>query len=63
MEFVFLQNHGGVIFSLQFVYVSVCLSGSACEQNSIQTDELIGRGFAKWLLTILAQTLSKSATP
>ena len=35
------QNRGEVIFSLQFVFVSVCLFGSACEQNSSRTDELI----------------------
>ena len=28
------RNRGGVIFSLQFVCLSFCVSGSACEQNS-----------------------------
>ena len=35
------RNRGGVIFSLQFVCVSVCVPDSACEQNSSRTDETI----------------------
>ena len=39
------RNRGGVIFSLQFVCVSVCLcvcvSGTSCEQNSSRTNEPI----------------------
>ena len=47
-----------VIFSLQFVCVSiclsVCLSGSACEQNSSRMDEpILDAVFPKWLLTAL----------
>ena len=52
------RNHGGVIFSLQFVCVCVCLSGSACKQNSSQTDPPIWTWFLlKMLLPALAQTL------
>ena len=60
------RNHGGVIFSLQFVCVcvcvclsvclSVCVSGNTCEQNSSRTDAPI------WMLTALAQTLLKIVT-
>ena len=43
------QNHGGVIFSLQFVCVSVCVSvyvsGTSCEQNASQSDALIWTQF------------------
>ena len=43
------RNHGGVIFSLQFV----CLS--ACEQNSNQTDALISTQL--WLINLHFLTL------
>ena len=66
-------NRGGVIFYLRFVCVSlrvfvcvsvcVCLSGSACEQNSSRTDEPIWTWFfTEWLFTALAQTLLKLVT-
>ena len=35
------RNRGGVIFSLQFVCVCVCVSGTSCEQNSSRTNEPI----------------------
>ena len=37
---------GGVIFSLQFVCVSVCVSDFACEQNSSRTDAPIWTQFS-----------------
>ena len=37
---------GGVIFSLQFVCVCVCVSGYSCEQNSSRTDIPIWTQFA-----------------
>ena len=40
------RNRGGVIFSLQFVCVSVSVSGSACEQDSSRTDEPIWTQFS-----------------
>ena len=48
------RNRGGVIFSLQFVCVSVCLcvcvcvcvSGTSCEQNSSRTDPPIWTRFS-----------------
>ena len=55
--FTLPQNREGVIFSLQFVCVSECLSGSACEQNSAKRMNWFGRGFRWVLLTALAQSL------
>ena len=40
------ENRGGVIFSLQFVRVSVCVSDVPCEQNSSQTNEPIWTQFS-----------------
>ena len=46
------QNRGGVIFSLQFVCVSVCVcmsvyvSGTSCEQNSSRKDAPIWTRFS-----------------
>ena len=44
------RNRGGVIFSLQFVCVcvclSVCVSGNSCEQNSSRTNAPIWMRFS-----------------
>ena len=39
------RNRGGIVFSLQFVSVCVCVSGSACEQHFSQMDEPIWTWF------------------
>ena len=55
------RNRGGVIFSLQFVYVSVCLC--VCVRLLLWTKFQpngwtdLDAVFAKWLLTALARTL------
>ena len=40
------RNRGGVIFSLQFVCVSVCMPDTACEQNSSRTNAPIWTRFS-----------------
>ena len=63
------QNHGGVIFLLQFVCVSVCVFVCVCVsdiflltkfQPNGQTD--LDAVFANWLLSALAQTILNLVT-
>ena len=67
------RNRGGVIFSLQFIYVCVCVCVCLCVCESVCPDFLwtkfqpnlwtdLDAIFAKWLLTALAQTLLKLVT-
>ena len=67
------RNRWGVIFSLQFVCVSVCVCVGVCVCVSVCPDFLwtklqpngctdLDAVFAKWLLTALAQTLLKLVT-
>ena len=59
----FLHLHEIVVGLYFSRSLSMCLSGSACEQNSSRTDEPIWTWlFAKLLLTTLAWTLLKLVT-
>ena len=58
------QNRGGVIFLLQFVCVSVCVSVRLCLWTKFQPNGWTDLDvvFAKWLLTALTRTLLKLVT-